>query len=755
MAFEFFRRRQKLVLIIMVVLMASFGLGSWGLNQFFGGVEPGEHVLATTSAGELRDGDIWAAESDLNVLRYPLRLGDLQRMRAAAVPSDIEYLTLVQGNERSDIAYALLQKGAADVEVLDPEIDRFFAEAGMPVGSEPYRVAVSLFKTHHGAGEKHLRRIVGRWLKVHKAYEASLVEAPPSEPELRRLFRDLSERIAVEVARVSAEDFVDQVSAPTDEELQAQFEQYQAAIPGRYTPDSPFGFGYLQPDRLAVAYLLINGEAVARVTAPSDKDVRDYYRDHRQEFTVEAPAGEDTAFTQPAAPQIMEFSEAKGQIVELLKDQAVTRKLDDLTAAAESLLARYAKEGAGESGPYGWIVSQMTAPAEQALALPVTVRIQNQRLDEAMDLLAEATGLRAICFPYGKTDAGELDPAVRVTLSLDGATLGEALAAVSKQVAWPSTEWITCDGFEGVIFPASEEVGLAPVRAGRTALADYQELLENDLLVRATTSARQPLLVMAFQAEPFAKRRNQVGLVRVAQEAPRMILQGEPAGRMLWRVSEAEESHIPEQLTDRLRPQVAQDVMAKKAYDLALAWAGELLTRAQAEGLSDLAEAEKMEAKATDLFARMVGGQPGQMIFFQALQSGLSQEEAMVRAILAPPVAFEWNVFPDVALPNKELRKGLVEAAFALAPADVEPAEGEQPYPSEPAAGIAEVPSRGEILLMQRADYRPAVAGEFEAVRNELAAQLSALQQWQTRKTWFDLNAIQSRLDFQVARPEE
>ena len=37
MAFEFFRRRQKMVIIIMVSLMVAFLVGAKGLNMIFGG----------------------------------------------------------------------------------------------------------------------------------------------------------------------------------------------------------------------------------------------------------------------------------------------------------------------------------------------------------------------------------------------------------------------------------------------------------------------------------------------------------------------------------------------------------------------------------------------------------------------------------------------------------------------------------------------------------------------------------------------
>ena len=81
MAFAFFRRRQKMVIIIMAVLMVSFLIGFQGFQTLFA-KKPGERVLGRTTQGEIRVRDTEMARSDLDVVSMT-GLGDRRRLRSA------------------------------------------------------------------------------------------------------------------------------------------------------------------------------------------------------------------------------------------------------------------------------------------------------------------------------------------------------------------------------------------------------------------------------------------------------------------------------------------------------------------------------------------------------------------------------------------------------------------------------------------------------------------------------------------------
>ena len=133
MAFAFFRRRQKLVVIIMAVLMISFLVGFQGFQLIFSR-NPAKRVLGSTTVGEIKVGDVNAARADVDMLAE-LGLGRPNPM-TGPTPHD-QAFAMLQANEGNVVpVYALLLQEAAHsgAAVLDQEIDSFFASQGYAGG---------------------------------------------------------------------------------------------------------------------------------------------------------------------------------------------------------------------------------------------------------------------------------------------------------------------------------------------------------------------------------------------------------------------------------------------------------------------------------------------------------------------------------------------------------------------------------------------------------------------------------------------
>ncbi|MFO7909135.1 MAG: hypothetical protein R6U42_03735 [Halomonas sp.] len=97
MAFAFFRRRQKLVIIIMAVLMVAFLVGFQGLQQLVSGTR-GEQTVGKSRFGELVNRDLERANSDINLLNA-MGLGSQQRFMGA-IPTGTQFAALMR-NETS------------------------------------------------------------------------------------------------------------------------------------------------------------------------------------------------------------------------------------------------------------------------------------------------------------------------------------------------------------------------------------------------------------------------------------------------------------------------------------------------------------------------------------------------------------------------------------------------------------------------------------------------------------------------------
>jgi hypothetical protein len=151
-----------------------------------------------------------------------------------------------------------------------------------------------------------LKQIVGRTAAGQKAWllEAmrkdmtlrtyinwlSEVLAGAVEPEMRREFARLDERLKVRLEVLKAADALPEIKDVPGELLAQQFQKYKAFLPGQ----SPEGYGYRIPDRVTIEYLAADAAAFEDQARPkvADADIANYYESHKDEFVVkeEKPA---------------------------------------------------------------------------------------------------------------------------------------------------------------------------------------------------------------------------------------------------------------------------------------------------------------------------------------------------------------------------------------------------------------------------------------------------------------------------------
>ncbi len=123
-------------------------------------------------------------------------------------------------------------------------------------------------------------------------------------------------------------------------------------------------------------------------------------------------------------------------------------------------------------------------------------------------------------------------------------------------------------------------------------------------------------------------------------------------------------------------------------------------------------------------------------------RSFLHQRFAPQEAAIEP-----MQIAPSQEISGIDLGQGLprqqfIDAAFAPAPANVEP-----PYKDKPAPALQELKPLREVVLMQRTDFVPAVTSRFQGTATQPEAGMSsrlsdlivAEQMWQTERDWFTL----------------
>jgi len=773
MAFRFFRRRQKIVIIIMVLLMVSFLLSFMfrGNSSRSAGYNP---QIATTRFGPLTLKDRNAAKFDLDLLQQ-LRIGD----------AAFWYLLNANGQD-VDLAYATLiqEADASGLTVSDSEADRFF-EARELTGNQYLALLSQLRERFSGITDQRVRNAVKRWLKVTKMFVNEAVAPPASQAELRRLYRDLNEMLNLSVVRLDANDFLDQAQEPQPSRIVEQFNAFRETLAGFPDEDNPFGFGYKYPDRVQLQYLFIDRTAVERVVEPTDKQVMDYYIAHLDQFTKQLPAdaeesgattadgaasepASDTTTSAPASGPAfrtvqMTFTEAREQVFQTLKNDMVQIAMRNLTDRAERLAEAVELPPDSPVNPYESVQRALIQPADDLLAKTIDVRIDSVPLSKAIEKLGRLAGVR-IAYPWGEHGRRKLDPALRVSVRGDGITLAAALAQIDDQIRdWPKLTWARCTMLGDAIFPAGG-VEFLPVVATQTPLLDVPQLQRDPVLGSAFTAPQdgQPLLYLAFGTRVLNPRGSGLELGR---EGPRMYVLGARPGRLLWRLLDAKPSMALEpvedvsQLDEQVRKKVVEDLKLQQAFELASLKARQILAEARkATDLVDVAKKAGYEAWDTKFFARKMRVSPQEQLIKLAQLMGKMTPQIYMQIVLSRPHMFTWTRLQDLDLPGEEANRQFITEVFKLVPEDVEP-----PYPAGPGPmAVVPVPAARQVFVVQRIGYRPAVLGRFEhaendkpAGRDELIYQLTQVRRYEAMVVWFSFDEIKRRCGFQLMGGEK
>jgi hypothetical protein len=746
MALQFFRRRQKMVIIIMAILMVSFLIGGYGLSHIVQRGQGGQ-AWGTTRFGKLTTADLVNADSDLTILGVLNQHVD-----------DLDLGAVAANGDNAPLAYALLRKEAerSPLIVTSDDVDTYLQQRGW-TSTRLQSLLEQLRTRMSGLTERHLRQAVMGWVKVQTLFYRSVFAAACparfgaacSEQQLRHLYRDLAERIDLRVAVFRAEDYLKDVSEPNAEEIQAQFETYraqQAGVPGK---DNPFAFGYVQPNRARLRYLLIRQDVVQRVARPSEEEVRAYYIRNRDRYLKNVPAAEGTTRpTSAPAMEVMSFSEAKPRIVQQLSDAAVNGAMDDLVAQVTLFMDQYATEAHGTIGDaYDYALWRMTVPADAVLARELTnLDLRGEPLESAVSTLADKAGLVAIAFPWGHLGSLTLDPNVKVTLKAEHMTLGEALDSLCAQVKWPPLKWAMLRPLPGELFALAQRDGVDffPIRIHDTPPMDEQQMRLDEVLGYSQTIAGQPLTHVVFTAEPFLPTGRGTGM-KLGDDGTRMVVLGPHPGRLLWRLVGVDPAHTPERLQDvpGLAEQVAEDLRTKVAFQRATEAAQRLEEHARDTGLASAAKRAGIETIQTGLFARKTEVAMRQQ--YEALARITGRKVSLAALAVQEPFLYPLTQVEGLELPTEQEKQTFMDGAFALAPANVEP-----PYPtSPPEVGLVSLPALREVLVMQRIGYEPPVGGEYVQVKRLLAAQLENVGLWRSRVTWFSMPNIVRRLQYQ------
>ncbi len=801
MALRFFRQRQKLVLIVMVLLMFAFALSSVipSLIKGKGRAEAIGHIGET----EVKASTARQALIVVNLLRGPpLGLGSFYLPR----PGEVEFarfLALNKSDGDQGLAWTLLRHEAEGMGagVSPMEVERVLNLSGLK--DKRLEEAVANLGLR-GFTRKHLDRAITDYLVIMQALTTassaapptlpSLPQPPPSIPEMRSACRTLHEQIQLAVATFPADDFLEGVPEPTEEQVAQQFAKARHLLPGAPTNKTEFGFGYRQPDRARIAWLFVDTDSLRKAAQPTEEQMARFWETNRGKLTKWVDVAPATApASQPAsAPAVA--PERKEVVLTDYADALPTIRRRLGPTVAEDLASRLLRRAqqlikinAAAKDPHAETVRALIRPADAVLARPVAGMPEiTATLMEVVDRVASVAGVK-IVYPFGTHGKYTLDPGLKIKLpKTTRKPLGEILKQIQQQAKYLEIKWVECEGVPNAIFPVAP-VNLAPVSSGQTELLTAGEIRSHDLLGRAWTdpNSGRPLGAELATAKEFqGPQPKTLPLIEVGQDYPRaMFVGGDRRGQLLWRLLQAAAEQDAESLTEKIAEQVVKDLKTKAAFAKAVAAAEAMRKKLPTGDLKDLAEAANAGHRETKMLSRRsvnpwvrddfsitTGMMYAQFVARRLGDPGMPEQLARIRrnlvdtlnrldqqlqfnpkAELFGPSFFINTEDPDLKASREDLLSAndkLTDQAFKLAPADF------TRQPTDKPSAVVALPRLRRALLIQRIGYELPSEADFETKYvPELKQLLKVPDKHRAIREWFLLANIKARVGYKDRRP--
>jgi len=734
MAFAFFRRRQKMVIFIMVILMVSFLVGIQGLGMVFNKTQDKTDIGRLGDGSKIMMSDLREAESDIRIL---LESGIDVRLNSLLTPNRGLLQSILDLNRGADVllAYVLLvRESVPSGPVTEGDVDSLLASTGKE--GQEYRQFISNLRSRN-ITEQRFRQAVARLIRIHWASLEAEITTPPSQTELEHLCFQVQDRVRARYLRLPAEQFIaagplvddpEQLNAMLDE----QFEEFKDRLPGSYTDDNPYGFGYRIPDRVAVEFMLARGDLLLRVVRPSEQSVRSYFDAHKSDFTKEVPTGETDDQGEPIMRREPEsFGEARSKIIEIRRPRVVEERMFAILQRAAQLGQEHSQQAsAEEQGPFEHAAKKMELSADTLLdTVLAEVTIDRELPADAMALLAERANIQGICYPFTDSAGQPLPEDARVTVKAENITLREALDQISRQLGQPAFNWKLCDSLTGpdaILFSVAP-ISTFPIVVGRTDLVDQATLAQHPLLGMASQlsvegALRPALVLQAFDSSLFDQEALSYRPLEL-RRFPLLIVPGGtdmPSGLLAWRVTQAMPARNPEGRTPEIDERMIADLKLVAAMKLTEQEAEEIKARALKGSLGKVAEDDVLELKSIEELVRK-----------------------RLVAVSRTSVAWMWSGVEGLRLPSEHAREEFVKAVFALVEEDED---------SNYRLAVVPVRSDSSVCVVELLDHIPAVLDQASML--QMKKLLEDMRSSAGDDIWYSYESIRDRCDFKEKKQQ-
>ena len=310
MVFEVFRRRQKQMIAVLAVLaMFAFVLAgmldrlsrttgrssdpavakAWGreiLRSEVAGMQSSRYLANQfVSRSRMWVGlqvyGPWRDQSEEGVIQAIVLLEKAQRLGLTVFDSEVtDFINQVTENKLSKDDFNQLLFGGTSID-------------------DPTRQSLEI-------GEHELYDVLRREILIEKVINALTTPVTLDTPlELWEKNAPTLTHVRLELARVPISKFVDGSEKPTDEQLRQIYDKYKDQAGD---PDEGI-IGFRKPRQLDVQYLVANVDDHLKGITVTEKEAREYYNEHKDDFKVEDVGEVDVPAPPKTAPKTAQKSD--------------------------------------------------------------------------------------------------------------------------------------------------------------------------------------------------------------------------------------------------------------------------------------------------------------------------------------------------------------------------------------------------------------------------------------------------------------
>lgn len=144
-----------------------------------------------------------------------------------------------------------------------------------------------------------------------------------------------AETMNLEFVQFNAVDFVDPNTEPSEKQIAAQFDKYKGYFEGDVSDDNPYGFGYMDTDRLRLEYIVVKTDEIENIiSTPTQQETEEFYLKNTHLFTQQIPDDPNDP-NSPAQPKTQSYPQVADSIYQTLLRQRINTKAEMIMMEAK------------------------------------------------------------------------------------------------------------------------------------------------------------------------------------------------------------------------------------------------------------------------------------------------------------------------------------------------------------------------------------------------------------------------------------